>query len=71
MSNDKHDFVGFDKSMTENDFGLIISEDGSLRGIWIPAHLQDEDVPEPIVHFLKHYYDINPNDEHVYGGTIH
>ena len=34
--------VNFEEALTDNDYGLIISKDGELKGIFIPDTLEEE-----------------------------
>jgi hypothetical protein len=51
MSNHKRSAqVSFDDALTKDDYGLIVSKDGELKGIWIPDGADDADeIPESIV----------------------
>ena len=33
--------VSFDDALTKDDYGLIVSKDGELKGIWIPDNAED------------------------------
>ena len=66
----KHDYMGFEDSLEEDDYGFILDGEGRLKGIWIPSHVEDEAVPEPVVELIKLFFDIDVNDENNYG-TIH
>ena len=65
-----HDYMGFEDSLEEDDFGFILDSEGRLKGVWIPAHLDDEPVPDAVVEIIKTFFDIDVNDEDNYG-TIH
>lgn len=52
----------FERTLEDNDYGLIISQTGSLKGIWVPDHLWDEPFPMSIVKICIENYGINPND---------
>jgi len=52
----------FEKALEDNDYGLILGADGSLKGIWVPDHLWDEPFPLAITALCKAFYGIDPND---------
>ena len=62
------DYMGFEETLEDEDFGLIISKDGFLKGIWIPESSGDEPVPDSIVQLLQKFWGIDPNKN---GETLH
>jgi len=56
-----HKQLEFKKSLTETDYGLIVGCDGVLKGIWIPAGLEDIDIPDAIVSLCVAKFGIDPN----------
>jgi hypothetical protein len=62
------DYMGFEDTLEDDDFGLIISKDGFLKGIWIPEGCGDEPVPDSIVELLQKFWGIDPNKN---GETLH
>lgn len=65
-----HDYMGFEDSLDEEDYGFILDREGRLKGIWIPKEMEDEQIPEAVVEIVKLFFDIDINDENNYG-TIH
>jgi hypothetical protein len=65
MSNHKRTAqVNFDDALTKDDYGLIVSKDGQLKGIFIPDGADDADeIPESIVALCTRYFDLDPNAE--------
>lgn len=57
------DKVAFDDALEDEDWGLIIGKDGSLKGLFIPDGADDEEVPEVIVAICKDFFDIDPTEE--------
>tara|TARA_B100000963_G_scaffold236663_1_gene206892 strand:+ start:4112 stop:4312 length:201 start_codon:yes stop_codon:yes gene_type:complete len=58
MKNTKR--IAFEDALEDNDFGLIIGKDGSLKGMFVPEDLEDEDyVPEEIMQILNKVYGID------------
>lgn len=51
----------FERTLHDNDYGLIISETGNLKGIWVPDHLWADPFPHSIVTICLENYGINPN----------
>jgi len=35
--------IAFEDALDEDDFGLIIGKDGSLKGMFVPTEYEDED----------------------------
>jgi len=62
-----HDYLGFESTLDEDDYGFILDSEGNLKGIWVPQAHEDEDVPEAIVELLKEKWGIDPNDDANYG----
>ena len=62
-----HDYMGFENTLEEDDYGFILDKEGRLKGIWIPQGSEDENVPDAIVQLLKDHWGIDPNDETNYG----
>jgi hypothetical protein len=46
----------------DDDWGLIISNEGNLRGIYIPQGFEEEPVPRSIVYICTKYFGVDPND---------
>jgi hypothetical protein len=58
-----NDLLEFGEALDERDFGLIISEEGQLKGIWIPEGQDDDPIPEVIVELCKQFFGIDPNND--------
>ena len=65
-----HDFLGLEDTLEEDDYALIMSKEGRLKGIWIPSGSEEDEVPNAITDVIKHFWDVDANDETSYG-TIH
>lgn len=59
--NERHS-LKFERTLEDNDYGLIISQGGMLKGIWVPDHLWNEPFPVSIVKICLENYGFNPND---------
>lgn len=66
-----HDYMGFEDTLEDDDYGIIISKDGTIKGIWIPSHLEnEEEIPPAIANMCEASFGIDPNNESCYH-TIH
>lgn len=55
----KEEFESFESALDDEDWGLIIGKDGTLKGMFIPEG-QDEDlIPENIVTICKELFGID------------
>ncbi len=55
--------VEFENALANDDYGLIISKDGRLKGIWIPDGEDEDIMPEAIARLCKEYFNLDPNME--------
>jgi len=55
--------VTFEESLEEDDWGLIIGKDGTLKGMFIPEGADDEEPPEAIVQICIKFFGIDPTEE--------
>lgn len=63
--------MGFEDSLEEDDYGLIIGKDGTVKGLWIPTSMENEDeIPDPVVKLIKSALGIDLSDPDSYP-TIH
>lgn len=53
--------TSFDDALDEDDFGLIISSTGELKGIWLPEGKDEDDVPDKVASLLITHFGIDPN----------
>ena len=65
-----HEYLGFEETLEDEDYGFILDKEGNLKGIWVPESVEDKDVPDAIVDLLKDKWGIDPNNNQEYG-TIH
>tara|TARA_Y100000385_G_C13074582_1_gene630778 strand:- start:1177 stop:1380 length:204 start_codon:yes stop_codon:yes gene_type:complete len=65
-----HDYLGFEDSLEEDDYGFMLDAQGRLKGIWIPTSVEEDEVPDAIVQLLKDHWGVDVNDDDSYG-TIH
>ena len=54
--------MGFENSLDDDDYGIILDREGKLKGIWIPQGNEDEPIPDGIVNFLMEHWGIDPNE---------
>ena len=38
-----HDYLGFENTLDEDDYGFILDQEGNLKGIWVPQGQEDEE----------------------------
>ena len=59
--------------LESDDYGLIVSKDGELKGIWIPDNAEDKDTfPQEIAQLCIDHFGLDPNAEDEYAGaTLH
>ena len=55
--------VTFEDSLGEDDWGLIIGNDGTLKGLFIPEGKDDEEVPDTIIEICIQFFGIDPTEE--------
>lgn len=66
-----HEYKEFQDTLDNDDYGIIIGKDGTIKGIWIPKQLENEQqIPDTIANFCKKNFEVDPNDETCYH-TIH
>jgi hypothetical protein len=66
-----HDYMGFDETLEEDDYGIIVGKDGIIKGIWVPRHLENmENIPNSIANMCNLHFGVDPNDELCYH-TVH
>jgi hypothetical protein len=61
MDDNKHDTetFTFETSLDDGDWGLIISAEGDLKGLFIPEGSEEDQVPESIVHICEEYFGVD------------
>lgn len=53
----------FEDALEDDDWGIIIGKDGTLKGMFIPEGEDDTVVPETIIKICKEYFGIDPTEE--------
>ena len=57
--------------LDDDDYAVIIGSDGTLKGIYIPDNIEDEDfIPDPVVQLINTALGFDISDEDNYP-TIH
>lgn len=54
--------ITFEESLDDNDWGLIIDENGRLKGLFIPEGSGEDDVPESIIQLCCNQFGIDPEE---------
>lgn len=77
MSHKEYKFDNNKKTLEEHlesdDYGLIVSKDGELKGIWIPDTAEvKEHFPQGIAQLCIDHFGLDPNSDDEYAGaTLH
>ena len=66
-----HRFIGFENNLTSDDYGIMVSPQGRVRGVWIPNSLEDEPVPQAVVELCIDSFGIDPNTDENLSQTVH
>lgn len=53
----------FSESLEDDDWGIIIGKDGTLKGMFIPEGEDETQVPEAIVQICLDYFGVDPTEE--------
>ena len=59
MSESKELFEQLDK----DDWAIIIGQDGSLKGVFIPDGKDDDDVPESVVAIMAEFFGVDFDED--------
>jgi hypothetical protein len=62
--------IEFEEALEDDDWGLIISSEGKLKGLFIPDGKDEEEVPAEILVLCRKYFGIDVHDD-VYSETMH
>jgi len=54
--------VTFEDALSDDDWGLIISKEGILKGLFIPDGKDEDDVPDEIIQLCVRYFGIDPEE---------
>ena len=63
--------IEFEYALEDDDWGLIISSDGSLKGLFIPEGKEEEDVPPYIVKMCQRVFGIDVTSNSNEYATLH
>jgi len=66
-----HKFLGFSNSLDTDDYGVIVSKEGRLKGVWLPIDCQNEPIPQTVVDFCITNFGIDPNNDQLVSQTVH
>ena len=62
MSNEKQELT-LEAQLGENDWAIIIGDDGSLKGLFIPQGKDEDLVPYSIIEIMQTYFAVNLEEE--------
>lgn len=65
------EFVQFGDALEDDDWGLIIGNDGELKGLWIPEGKEDDLVPESIITICEKYFGVDLTQDGNTSTTLH
>jgi len=71
MSNAATHSLKFERTLEDTDYGLIISQTGKLKGIWVPDHLWDRPIPTGLCVICREFYGIDPNNNDTACNNLH
>jgi len=49
--------------LAEDDWAIIIGQDGSLKGVFIPDGKDDDDVPESVVAIMAEFFGVDFDED--------
>lgn len=55
--------IEFEEALEDDDWGLIISNDGKLKGLFIPEGKDEELVPKSIIFICEKYFGIDVTEQ--------
>lgn len=62
MSNEEQNLSLYDQ-LDNDDWAIIIGNDGNLKGLFIPEGKDEDAVPHSIVHIMEKYFGIDFSEE--------
>jgi len=68
---EKSEYMEFEESLEDDDWGLIIGNDGNLKGLFIPKGKEDDLVPESIVNICENYFGVDLSTDQDINTTLH
>lgn len=66
-----HEYLGTPEQLGEDDYGIIVTAEGRVKGIWMPVEDQHLPIPASIVKICVEYFGIDPNTENEVSQTLH
>ena len=62
-----HDYIEFNRALEDDDYGIVVNRNGTIKGIWVPRELETEqEIPATIARLCIEYFGIDPNDDSNY-----
>lgn len=55
--------IQFEEALEDDDWGIIVGRDGTLKGMFIPEGQDEAEVPEVIIKLCKEIWGIDPTEE--------
>lgn len=66
-----HKYIGFEDLLDSEDYGVIVTSDGRIKGVWMPRDQENDPVPAAIVRMCVDNFGIDPNSEDYVSQTLH
>lgn len=63
--------MGFEHSLNEDDYGIIVSPEGKLKGVWVPVSSEHHPVPQVVANLCVVNFGIDPNSDTEISQTVH
>ena len=64
------EYITMDEALEDDDWGLIITSTGELKGLYIPKGSEEKEVPEAIMQICEAYFGVDWDDADTFQ-TVH
>jgi hypothetical protein len=64
-----HKFIGFEENLNSDDYGIIISPDGKIKGILMPSG--KDKIHQTVAHLCLVNFGIDPTADETVSMTLH
>lgn len=56
------DKVTFEETLEDDDWGLIVDNNGRLKGLFIPDGYEEDDIPDAVIQLCIQQFGIDPEE---------
>ena len=56
-------YVGIVDVLNDKEYGIIVGEDGEVKGVWIPKDYNHQDIPQPVIDFCVKHFGVDIGEE--------